>query len=49
MGSAGGTGNTLVHQSAAEVIGTGVQTHFRALDPHLDPRSLDVGDMGVQH
>ena len=45
---AGGTGDRLVHQGAAQVVGAGVQAIFGALDAHLHPRDLDVRDQRMQ-
>ena len=41
---AGGAGDVLVHQRAAEVVGAGLQDLARADDAALHPRRLDVVD-----
>ena len=48
MLGAGGTGDRLVHQGAAEIVGAGIETILGALDAHLHPRGLDVPDVRVE-
>src|ERR1700757_4264952 len=40
----GRTGDGLVHQRAAEIVGAAAQTCLHALAAHLHPGGLDVGD-----
>src|SRR5215469_15424420 len=44
----GRTGDGLVHQRAAEIVGAAAQTCFHALAAHLHPGGLDVGDQRMQ-
>src|SRR5262245_10093395 len=44
----GGSGDGLVHQRAAEIVGAAAQACFHALAAHLHPGGLNVGDQRVQ-
>src|SRR5260370_13077576 len=44
----GRTGDGLVHQRAAEIVGAAAQTCLHALAAHLHPGGLDIGDQRMQ-
>src|SRR2546430_8226001 len=44
----GRSGDGLVHQRAAEIVGAAAQTCLHALAAHLHPGGLDVGDQRMQ-
>src|SRR6266851_1210429 len=44
----GRTGDALVHQGAAEIVGAGREAEGGPLAAHLDPGGLNVGDQRVQ-
>lgn len=48
VSSAGGSRNTFIHQSAAKIIRTGVETSGHPLLAHLDPRDLNIRNDGMQ-
>src|SRR5262249_5574630 len=48
MARTGRSGDGLVHQRAAEIVGAAAQTCFHALAAHLHPGGLDVGDQRMQ-
>ena len=45
VGRPGRTGDVLVHQRPAEVVGARLQGELGSLDAHLHPRHLDVRDV----
>src|SRR5919108_2142113 len=48
VGCAGGTGDRLVHQRAAEVVRAGIESRLGAAQAELDPRGLHVRDPGME-